>query len=102
MFSQTWVRNDALIEDRSECSLRVPQVGSQVLRRLTADGQEVVGFTKTSAHAGMITEAGAVRAIVGDALDASSVRAALETTRPEAVIHALTAIPSAAHGTCRT
>lgn len=68
-------------------------LGTQVVRRLTAHGHDVVGFTRTLAHTGIITKAGAARVIVGDALDATSIRAALETTRPEAVVHALTAIP---------
>src|SRR6266446_5410885 len=68
-------------------------LGTQVVRRLTADGHEVVGFTKTSAHAEIVKKAGAARVIVGDALDACNIRSALETTRPEAVVNALTAIP---------
>ena len=56
-------------------------------------GHEVFGFTRTSAHAETVNEAGAARVIVGDALDGSGVRAALETTRPEAVVHALTSMP---------
>lgn len=68
-------------------------LGAQVVRRLAADGHEVFGFTRTSAHAETVNEAGAARVIVGDALDGSGVRAALETTRPEAVVHALTSMP---------
>src|SRR5438128_11015947 len=68
-------------------------LGSHVVRHLSRDGHEVVGFTRTPAHAEMIIQSGGAEAIIGDALDPCSVRAALEKTKPEAVIHALTAIP---------
>ncbi len=68
-------------------------LGSHVVRRLSRDGHEVVGFTRTPAHAEIVTQSGGAQAIIGDALDPFSVRSALEKTKPEAVIHALTAIP---------
>lgn len=68
-------------------------LGTHVVRHLVVDGHEVIGFTRSPAHAEVVTELGAARSIVGDALNASGVHAALETTRPDAVIHALTAIP---------
>jgi len=53
----------------------------------------VIGFTRRAAHAEVVQQLGVSRSIIGDALNPSSIRAALESTRPEAVIHALTAIP---------
>ena len=68
-------------------------LGTQVVRALVADRHEVIGFTRSTAHAELVQHLGASRSITGDALDPSSIRAALESTRPEAVLHALTAIP---------
>ena len=68
-------------------------LGTHVVRLLVADGHEVTGFTRTSAHAKSVGELGASRAITGDALNPSSVRAAVESAKPDAVVHALTAIP---------
>jgi len=68
-------------------------LGTQVVRNLVADRHEVIGFTRSAAHAHVIQQLGASRSITGDALDPSSIRAALDSTRPEAVVHALTAIP---------
>jgi len=68
-------------------------LGVHVVRLLVADGHEVVGFTRSAAHAEVVQQLGASRSIIGDALNPSSIRAALESTQPEAVVHALTAIP---------
>ena len=68
-------------------------LGTQVVRNLVADRHEVIGFTRSAAHAEAVQQLGASRSITGDALNQSSIRAALESTRPEAVVHALTAIP---------
>src|SRR5258708_34311139 len=67
-------------------------LGVPVVRRLVADGHEVVGVTRTAPRKHIITELGA-RAIVGNALDAASLRSAVESLAPDAVVHALTAIP---------
>lgn len=68
-------------------------LGTQVVRHLVADRHEVIGFTRSAAHAEVVQQLGVSRSITGDALNPSSIRAALESTRPEAVVHALTAIP---------
>jgi 2-alkyl-3-oxoalkanoate reductase len=68
-------------------------LGTHLVRHLVADGNEVIGFTRSVAHAELVQQLGASRSISGDALNPSSIRAALESTRPEAVVHALTAIP---------
>ena len=68
-------------------------LGTHVIRHLVADRHEVIGFNRSTAHAEVVQQLGASRSISRDALDPSSIRAALGSTRPEAVIHALTAIP---------
>src|SRR5215470_14496598 len=68
-------------------------LGTQVVRHLVADRHEVIGFTRSAAHAEVVQQLGVSRSITGDALNPSSIRTALEATRPEAVVHALTAIP---------
>jgi len=68
-------------------------LGTQVVRHLVADRHEVIGFTRSAANAQVVQQLGASRSITGDALNPSSIRAALGSTRPEAFVHALTAIP---------
>jgi 2-alkyl-3-oxoalkanoate reductase len=68
-------------------------LGAQVVRHLVADRHEVIGFTRSAAHAEVVQQLGTSRSITGDALNPSSIRTALESSRPEAVVHALTAIP---------
>ena len=68
-------------------------LGTRVVRHLVADRHEVIGFTRSAAHAEIVQQLGVSRSITGDALNPPSIRAALESTRPEAVLHALTAIP---------
>jgi 2-alkyl-3-oxoalkanoate reductase len=68
-------------------------LGTQVVRHLVADRHEVIGFTRSAAHAEVVQQLGVSRSITGDALNPPSIRTALESTRPEAVVHALTAIP---------
>lgn len=67
-------------------------LGTQVVRQLVADRREVIGFARTAAHGEVVQQLGASRSITGDVLTPASIRAALESTRPGAVVHALTAI----------
>jgi 2-alkyl-3-oxoalkanoate reductase len=67
-------------------------LGLPLVRRLVATGHEVVGLTRSQTKAGFLRDLGA-RATVGDALDASALRAAVVESRPDAVVHALTALP---------
>jgi nucleoside-diphosphate-sugar epimerase len=76
-------------------------LGSQLVRHLVADRHEVIGFTRSAAHAQVVQQLGASRSITGDALDPSSIRPALESTRPDAVVHAFTAIPKRGRGALR-
>ena len=68
-------------------------LGTQLVRHLVADRHEVIGFTRSAAHAEVVQQLGVSRSMMGEALNPSSIRAAVESTRPEAVVHALTAIP---------
>ena len=63
-------------------------LGTQLVRHLVADRHEVIGFTRSASHAQVVQQLGVSRSITGDALNPSSIRAALESTRPEAVVHA--------------
>jgi 2-alkyl-3-oxoalkanoate reductase len=68
-------------------------IGRPLLRMLIAEGHEVTGMTRSPANAQALRAAGA-EAILADALDAAAVTSAVRDSRPEAVIHQLTAIPA--------
>jgi len=67
-------------------------IGRPTVRRLVAAGHEVVGMTRREERAAEIREAGAA-AVVCDVFDAEALREALVAAKPEAVLHALTALP---------
>ena len=67
-------------------------LGVPVVRLLVADGHEVVGLTRSPSRASMVAKFGA-RPVIGNALDPESMNAAVVSSAPDAVIHALTAIP---------
>jgi 2-alkyl-3-oxoalkanoate reductase len=67
-------------------------IGRQLVPQLVAAGHETVGMTRSEAKAEEIRAAGA-DAVVGDALDAEGVRAAVEAASPEVVVHELTDLP---------
>lgn len=62
------------------------------MRQLVAAGHEVTGMTRREERAAEIRAAGA-EAVVCDAFDAEALREAVVAARPEAVAHALTALP---------
>lgn len=66
-------------------------IGLRLIPRLVADGHSVVGLTRSSRKASRIRELGAEPAVV-DALDRAAVRAAVAMSRPEVLIHELTAL----------
>ena len=66
-------------------------VGRPLIQMLVDAGHDVVGTTSTQANLPAITELGAT-AVVMDALDPESVRTAVLDSRPDAVIHQLTAL----------
>jgi 2-alkyl-3-oxoalkanoate reductase len=67
-------------------------LGIPVVRSLVAEGHEVVGLTRTPAKQHLLTDLGA-HVVIGDALDAATVRSVVASSAPDAVVHALTAIP---------
>ncbi len=67
-------------------------IGKPLVRRLLAAGHEVTGMTRREERAAEIRAAGA-EAVVCDVFDAGALDAAVAAAKPEAVIHALTALP---------
>jgi 2-alkyl-3-oxoalkanoate reductase len=67
-------------------------LGSRLVSALVAAGHIVVGTSRSAERATAVARLGG-RGIILDALDRSAVQAALEEHRPDAVIHALTALP---------
>ena len=68
-------------------------IGRPLVRQLLAAGHEVTGMTRRQERAEEIRAAGAA-AVVCDVFDAEALRQAVGTAAPEAVIHALTALPT--------
>ena len=73
-------------------------IGRPLIRGLKQHGHSVFGLVRSakSESTHMLTEMGA-EALIGDALDAASVRAAIARVRPDAVINELTSLPQALH-----
>ncbi|HVV25031.1 MAG TPA: NAD(P)-dependent oxidoreductase [Pseudonocardiaceae bacterium] len=69
-------------------------VGRRVVPLLLADGHAVVGLARSTGSAERIRAMGA-DAVVGDAMDAAAVRAAVESARPDVVMHQLTDLAGA-------
>ena len=69
-------------------------LGRPVVKRLVAAGHTVTGLTRSRDRARSIEAIGA-RAVVGDALDADTLRQIVIEDRPEVVVHLLTALPAA-------
>jgi nucleoside-diphosphate-sugar epimerase len=67
-------------------------IGRPLVRQLIAAGHEVTGMTRREERAAELREAGA-EAVVCDVFDAEELRAAVLAASPEAVVHALTALP---------
>ena len=67
-------------------------LGVPLVRRLVASGHEVTGLTRSGAKAALVRDLGATPA-VADALDAATLGAAVAESAPDAVVHALTALP---------
>ncbi|UYM03851.1 NAD-dependent epimerase/dehydratase family protein [Solicola gregarius] len=66
-------------------------VGRPLIRMLVDEGHDVVGTTGTPANVDAVTDLGAT-AVVMDGLDPESVRRAVVESRPDVVIHQLTAL----------
>jgi 2-alkyl-3-oxoalkanoate reductase len=67
-------------------------IGRPLIRGLKQHGHSVFGLARSAESTRMLTEMGA-EAVIGDALDAASVRAAIGCVRPDAVINELTSLP---------
>src|ERR1700736_4483896 len=67
-------------------------IGRPLIRGLKQHGHSVFGLVRSAESPRMPTEMGA-EAVIGDALDAASVRAAIARVRPDAVINELTSLP---------
>lgn len=64
-------------------------IGRPLVRQLREAGHEVIGMTRSEERAGALREQGA-EAAIADALDAGSVRRAVEEARPDVVVNELT------------
>jgi nucleoside-diphosphate-sugar epimerase len=67
-------------------------LGSRLVPLLVKAGHEAVGTSRSAERAARVERHGG-RGIVLDALDRAAVQAVLEEVRPDAVVHALTALP---------
>ena len=68
-------------------------IGQHLVPMLTAVGHEVTGTTRSPGKADLIRRLGATPVIM-DGLDADSVRTAVSQSRPEVIIHQMTALSS--------
>jgi 2-alkyl-3-oxoalkanoate reductase len=67
-------------------------IGRPLVHGLKQHGHSVFGLVRSAESARLVTEIRA-EAVIGDALDAASVRAAIARVRPDAVINELTSLP---------
>src|SRR5262245_3357374 len=67
-------------------------IGRPLISRLVAAGHDVVGIT-TSEHGLQTIKENGAKGVVANALDAQSVRLAMNEVRPDAVIDELTSLP---------
>jgi nucleoside-diphosphate-sugar epimerase len=70
-------------------------VGRPLVSALIAAGHSVVGLTRTAAKAEIIKGMGATP-VIADGLDAAAVRAAIDSNKPDAIIHEMTDLAGAA------
>ena len=68
------------------------QIGELLTPALVAAGDEVYGLARSEQSAEKVRELGAMP-VMGDALDAAAVDAAVAEARPKVIVHQLTAIP---------
>ena len=69
-------------------------VGCRLVPRLARAGHSVIGLTRIPAKAALVRELGA-EPVVADALDQSSIHAAVVTARPDVIVHELTDLKGA-------
>ncbi|HEX5594565.1 MAG TPA: NAD(P)-dependent oxidoreductase [Micromonosporaceae bacterium] len=68
-------------------------IGRQLVPLLAASGHDVIGLARSRARAAVVEQTGA-EVVVADALDRSAVARVVRDAAPDAVVHALTAIPA--------
>jgi nucleoside-diphosphate-sugar epimerase len=68
-------------------------LGRSLVPQLVASGHEVVGMIRSESKAASIKALGA-SVVLADGLDAAAVKAAVDTVRPEVVVHQMTALKS--------
>jgi nucleoside-diphosphate-sugar epimerase len=66
-------------------------LGRQLVPRLVWSGHEVAGMTRSASKRELVHKLGA-RAVVADALDGEDVARAVASTRPDVIVHQLTAL----------
>src|SRR5262245_33365582 len=69
-------------------------LGRQLVPRLVARGHAVSGMTRTESKQQLVRDMGATP-VVADALDPDAVALAVAESRPDVIVHELTAIPGA-------
>lgn len=69
-------------------------VGRRLIPRLIDSGHQVIGLTRTPVKAALLRELGAAPA-VADALDQSAIHAAVDSARPDVIVHELTDLTGA-------
>jgi nucleoside-diphosphate-sugar epimerase len=69
-------------------------LGRNLLPRLVAAGLEVAGTTHTEANAGVVRQLGG-EAFIADGLDAGALRRAVQSAKPDVVIHEMTGLSGA-------
>jgi nucleoside-diphosphate-sugar epimerase len=69
-------------------------VGRPLVSALIAAGHSVVGLTRTAAKAEIIERMGA-KPVIADGLDAAAIRAAIDSSKPDAIIHEMTDLSGA-------
>ncbi len=67
-------------------------IGRELIPRLIAAADDVIGMTRSERGAEAVVAAGG-RAVIADALDSRAVRAAILRERPDVVVEQLTALP---------
>jgi nucleoside-diphosphate-sugar epimerase len=67
-------------------------LGRQLVPRLVARGHEVAGMTRTESKQDLVRSMGATP-VLADALDPDAVARAVAESRPDVIVHELTAIP---------
>ena len=66
-------------------------LGQQLVPRLVAEGNDVVGMTRSASNRDAVHAMGATP-VIADALDAGEVMRAVAETEPEVIVHQLTAL----------